>query len=596
MNNVYLSEAFKELKLLNEAEEYNLSADPDSVKDAIKMLDDDEISIKSFDVVDGEADTEEDLQDSYEGKVILDCTICHSMSYKDREDVVIDEETGYANVDEECPFCCTAGGFKIIGQVAPYVDEEKLDVEVEEPEKVEESLGRRIKKKIIESRELNESGETYNSNNQEYHEMVSECADLLKDTLEEYEVSGEDAVYDSLNDVVNDALIYSDKQWIVFYHNTELSVEDLMQEEDYNSYDIFMDDIYRLFEYKYGKEFGLKESLRKNIKKRIKESCNKKVNKKSQLKESARHSWRGCKDIDFIHYNEWDDPDLVWNGYTFNYWDIEDALWNDFLEVTGHNDSEAIDPAVDEEFNEYVQDHAVDYLNDVIYGGYFDEGSTNWRDRYNKRESLKRARKQKNESVQSTTIETDTDTITVLPSEDGSMTVTTETKDTPMEGAEMIAPLEPEVEAEIEMNEPETDEDEEGEEQEVDIPIDDFDEEKFDELGESYLKQVYDNVESYKTESIKEDGNKLVIEGMIKFNSGNNKKTSFIFEAKDVTKTGKVRFIGENKQISRGKKSFTMTGKVNEGKFISESLNYNYRAKDTNGKSNRMYGTVRTKK
>ena len=117
-------------------------------------------------------------------------------------------------------------------------------------------------------------------------------------------------------------------------------------------------------------------------------------------------------------------------------------------------------------------------------------------------------------------------------------------------------------------------------------------------MGESFLKNTYENVKGYKTESIKEqDGNKLVIEGLITFNSGKVKKTSFIFEAKDITKSGKVRFIGENCQLSRGKKSFTVAGKVQEGKFISESLNYNYRAKDAkSGKSTRMYGTVRTNK
>ncbi len=67
------------------------------------------------------------------------------------------------------------------------------------------------------------------------------------------------------------------------------------------------------------------------------------------------------------------------------------------------------------------------------------------------------------------------------------------------------------------------------------------------------MKGTYENVKGYKTESVKEqDDNKLVVEGLITFNSGKVKKTSFIFEAKDITKSGKVRFIGENCQLSRG--------------------------------------------
>ena len=73
------------------------------------------------DVVDMDAETVDDLKDSYVGKVILDCCVCHSKQYKDVEDVVIEDE--FANVGEECPFCYTADGFKVIGQVAPFGEE-----------------------------------------------------------------------------------------------------------------------------------------------------------------------------------------------------------------------------------------------------------------------------------------------------------------------------------------------------------------------------------------------------------------------------------------------------------------------------------------
>ena len=92
-------------------------------------------------------------------------------------------------------------------------------------------------------------------------------------------------------------------------------------------------------------------------------------------------------------------------------------------------------------------------------------------------------------------------------------------------------------------------------------------------------------------------GNTLKLEGLIKFNSGKTKKTSFVFESSTITKSGKAKLIGENTQISRGKKSFTLTGSLKNNKFIAESLNYNYRAKDAgSGKSTRVYGTVTNKK
>ncbi len=98
--------------------------------------------------------------------------------------------------------------------------------------------------------------------------------------------------------------------------------------------------------------------------------------------ESLHEGWRGSDKVDIVSHGEWADPDLVYNGYTFNYWDIEDALWGDFLAETGYKDSDSNNPKVEAEFDEYVRDRAPGYLDDVIYGGYFDKGSKSWHDRY----------------------------------------------------------------------------------------------------------------------------------------------------------------------------------------------------------------------
>ena len=102
--------------------------------------------------------------------------------------------------------------------------------------------------------------------------------------------------------------------------------------------------------------------------------------------------------------------------------------------------------------------------------------------------------------------------------------------------------------------------------------------------------------DSYKATSVKSVDNKMIVEGVIKFTSGKEKQTSFIFESHSATKSGKVKFIGENAQITRGKKAFSMIGSINDKKLIVESLNYNYRAKDSDGRSRRIYGTVKKSK
>ena len=94
-------------------------------------------------------------------------------------------------------------------------------------------------------------------------------------------------------------------------------------------------------------------------------------------------NFRGCEDVKLIGHGEWSDPELLWehegNEYLFNYWDIESALWNNFTEITGINDEDRND-ITEEEFDKYVQDNCVDYLKEVIAGGYFTDGSTDWKD------------------------------------------------------------------------------------------------------------------------------------------------------------------------------------------------------------------------
>lgn len=102
----------------------------------------------------------------------------------------------------------------------------------------------------------------------------------------------------------------------------------------------------------------------------------------SEMTGGRTGSYRGCRDVLFKSNGIMADPDLIYHGYTFCYWDIEDALWSAFLEETGHKDSESGDGKVEAEFDLYVQAHAVDELEDCIFGGYFEKGSKSWHDRY----------------------------------------------------------------------------------------------------------------------------------------------------------------------------------------------------------------------
>ena len=192
------------------------------------------------------------------------------------------------------------------------------------------------------------------------------------------------------------------------------------------------------------------------------------------------------------------------------------------------------------------------------------------------------------ESVENITVETDSDTIKVEPSEDGKVEVKTEPKERDEKSdEEMIVPVSAETKDDIDMNDANFDE------TDADINIDSIDDEGFDVLGESYLKKVYENVKSFKTSSSSIKDGKLMVEGTISFNSGKKAKTSFVFESISKTKRGKIKFLGENLNFSKSKSAFTLIAKPEGKRAVCESLTYNYVAKDS--KSNKklpVYGKV----
>lgn len=339
----YLSEAFKKLDFLTE-EDFSLYNN-DSIDNMGQLLADP--GTPAQDVIDPEAETEDELQDTYIGKVILHCPVCNSMVYKKLEDIVKDDIEELVNVGEECPYCYTSEGFKVIGIVSPF--EEGKDEEDEQEDEKEDS-----------------------------------------------------------------------------------SEEEKVPEEH-----------------------------------------------------------------------------------------------------------------VDEELTEEF------------------------------------------ETVE---VATEDQKVTLDADDDGKLTIEAEPVKDTEEEAEVLAPVPTEVADTIEETEESP-----WLEDEVDYDVEDFDSDSFDELGEAYLKAVYENVSSYKTTDVSSQGNTLVVEGLIKFNSGKMKPTKFVFEAKTATKNNKLRFIGENKNITRGRKAFTITGTLNENKsFITERFNYNYMTKNESGKSTRIYGTLKT--
>ena len=519
----FLNEAFKALNALNED---TFSLNDDGIKKLSDFEQNDDL-IDEISVIDPEAETEDDLQDSYIGKVILDCSVCHSKLYKDKTEVTVDEEQQLANVGEECPYCYTSDGFKVIGEVTAFNSEESEETPEEIPEEDSEEL---------------EEG------------FVGNALGSLAGSL----AGG--AINRALNDDIEDP---EELEEGLFNRKKKSQPNYASQQKvNYNGdfYSKFSDGkiVYN------GQQYDSEDDARNAI---------------DRKKESERTKKVGTRG----KYNSSEKKELRYNPHRDTYESLEELEEGIFSKKK----SKTTAPKSSVKKQEWE-------LFDII------RGQTTGRRFYNKFDAEKEAAKlekdtghvykvQLVESVNNVNVETDDSIVNVETDENGKVVVSTEPKTELGNGDEVLAPLSDETEQEILNNDSEA----VTAEDEVDVNIDEFDEESFDELGESYLKNIYENVQSYKTTKVVSKNNTLKVEGLIKFNSGNTKKTSFVFESKDATPSGTLRFIGENLNITRGKKAFTVRGKVNEGKFISESLNYNYKAKDTNGKSTRIYGTVK---
>lgn len=552
MNN-YLNEAFKQLEMLNE-EEFNLN-DKDAVKDMKDFMGIDVDD--SVEVIDPNAETEDDLEDSYVGKVILDCVVCHSKQYKDPNEVVIDDGE-LANVGEECPFCYTSDGFKVVGQVAPFDEaDEDDDDEFEDDE------------------EHDDDEEDDDSEFESWRNRIQEC---LK-RLNEAEMSDEDEadtailanIYTKTQQRANAALTPDEKAVLAKYGLSRDSGTKNIVDKDWN----------KLVQRRRGQDSD-KVNLADRARKMGPRAKNNKdlylAFRSSDTTDShdARGRYRQTyqRQRNIANSANMEEPVQQMKNalYSRNFANKElnsiDANAEDRRqkEINRHNDAMA----------------AID--NDAKWRRktYSDRKETNQKtiDKLLKRKT--------DESLERVEVETEDQVLSMSQDDNGKVTVSS----TPVETT--IVPVSDETQQDIELHTDDVNaEDAELNSENDDLDIDDFDEQSFDELGEGYLKRVYENVDKYKTTAVKTSGKKLTVEGLITFKSGNTKNTQFIFEAKS-NKNNSFKFVGENAQISRGKKSFAISGSLNNKQLVVESFNYNYRGKDSQtGKSVRLYGTLK---
>ena len=534
----YLTEAFKEMELL---ESNTFDFNKNGAEKLSNFMENDVLD--EFEtVIDPEAETEEELQPSYIGMGILGCDVCKAMIYKPMEEIIIDDETKLANVGETCPYCYTADGFKIIGKVAPF---EEISVEVEPKEAKNDGVGEvdvKVdgKKVPVEEKEEEKVVEESYTEEQKFPFLKKALKKKMRESfLMEGEgtpdiiINEEDLIY---HDMKSGNIKMEKNDAIKFEKDKDVKIQFQDKNDIINIYRMVSEDengIEMVFvDYIDAADEDLEDSQRFPIEKPKAKDTGFVSAKDKQPKSNVEY-----KDTGFVSAEDKGSKEFAMNEskeHQLNEETNMDKIWRALGEMG------KIEEPVKESINESMEDISITTEDTVI-----------------KVKATPRADKETIEPV----------------SEE-------EVKAASEEEKEEVVEEEPIEEAPIE--------------EETDLEIEEIDDEGFDQLGESYLKKVYENVNSFKTSDCSQLDGKLIMEGVITFNSGKKAKTKFIFESAEMSKKGKIKFTGLNEQISKNKKAFTITGAVEGKKLMIESFNYNYLGHDASGskKARKVYGTI----
>jgi len=168
-------------------------------------------------IVDLDAESEDDLLTSYEGKVIIQCPQCMTLFYKDEKDLEVDENNpDVVNINETCQHCGNTSGYMVIGKVAPVEKAEldNFDTEDFEEEPVEETEEEVVEEEPTEEEDL-EDVDALNLDFDEEEPAEEEANESLNKAAIQKEVDKKHcADNDSKNLTLNENLNDDDK--IVF--------------------------------------------------------------------------------------------------------------------------------------------------------------------------------------------------------------------------------------------------------------------------------------------------------------------------------------------------------------------------------------------
>lgn len=560
-----LMEAFKALDQLNEDV---FSVDAEGIKKLNDFMQNDDSvdELSVFDIDSTEDDVIRDDEECNEGDMILDCCVCHSKVFKPISEVVVDEESQIANAGEECPYCFSVEGYKIVGQVKasgeeeasesdedsiqdePDVAEEVLEVPVsdldsDEEDEVQESVKDRIIKCRMKDRRIGESVDLLTKDNT--------IASLLRDNMDKLSgITDVNELRDAIMDLVNESDIANKPAALKLKRDlySKKSVGALLS---------------TIGTYMTGeKVIKIGRNSTKSRKESFKHRRTIKESEDSDF-QSAKDMWeREDPDFDFEEYvdefyfsavdelsKKYKDLDVepsiqsgmgaVFASYTRNDGKKMEASW-DYQYELGSLESAFMNATSSKDFITAVKSFIEKKLKNASE---IEESFVKSKSFKSRKESFKHRRITENVD----TIKITSDDITISMDSDND-------EDKSIEGTNdnfIVEPVSDEAKEQIDFNS--------------------IDRESAEDAIEESLKESFGNVKFFRCSNIVPRNNRFIVEGVIGFNSGRKRNTNFVFKPRKITES-KVIFKGYSKELQESVKSMSLVCRNRGKKCIAESL------------------------
>ncbi len=192
-------------RLLKESETVNLN-DEEDIKKGKEILADGEKKDDNVEqIVDVDAETIDELKDSYIGNVILRCPVCRTLIYKKPEALKKDEEDEEIyNKEDACPHCGAEDGYELVGQVAslnvePEAEEsttgapdaeEASEEDAKKPEPIEEPEDKEENKEVETEEEKQENNFAFEGlDEQRFDSLVNKYIHNVYENVQDYKTT-----------------------------------------------------------------------------------------------------------------------------------------------------------------------------------------------------------------------------------------------------------------------------------------------------------------------------------------------------------------------------------------------------------------------